>query len=212
MLGNSFFRSFLSAFVLCSAIGASATPTSNIVVPIADTLGNREGYLGYTLTGSERLDSRYGHYGAVTLGLLDRFEIGAGHDFLGNGTWSLKASVLEDVALGPGAVAFSVGVMNASGKRVDPYAVGRYDFKGVRVHAGLGRFDGVETGFLGADCSLGRYGVLQADYTGGPAGYLWVAHTYAFGNGLSAQFAVGKPNRGDNSWQHFGYLGYGFRF
>ncbi len=196
--------------VICSA-GVWAYPTSNIVNPIADSLGHREVALGYTISGYDRLRSRYDHSVTGTIGIYDRVELGGDHDFLGSGTWSLKYSLFDDPSWAPGT-ALAVGVLNISGRHHDRYVVGRKDFDKFRIHAGYGRFGEAHMLVLGADYDAGSIGVLHTDFQSGPEGYLWFAHSYVFGNGWSTQVAFGRPNRGSNGWQHFGFVGYGFSF
>ena len=188
-----------------------ADPTLSIVNPIADTLGHREVSIYYSLTGGPRFRSSYDHYTSVTVGLLDRFELGMGKDCFDCTTWDLKANLWDSPSWAPNT-ALSVGIMNVEGRNEDHYAVGRVDFGCVRLHGGYGRFGGINTGLIGLDVDLQHWGSAQADHIGGPDGYTWVAHTYNFERGLYAQLAAGKPNRASNGWTHMLTVGYGFSF
>ena len=194
---------------LCLTTGlsiASADPTTNVVIPIADSLGHREAFYSHTLSGSDRFDRPYGHYSVFTVGLLERFELGAATDHMGFQTWSIK-SVLWDER----GTALAVGVLGIRGRNGNPYAVGRVDAGIARIHGGVGRFDGIATGMVGFDMDYRGWFTLQGDHTAGPAGASWVALSREWSGGFYSQFAVGKPTRGDG-WEHFVYLGYGFSF
>lgn len=190
------------------AAGANAFPTALVSIPVADILKHREVVLGHTLKGFDnKFDGRYSNFTSVTIGLFDRVEVGASTDYLGNNAWSAKALVYESDMGG-----FSVGLMNAADKRVDPYAVGRLDFGKLRVHGGIGRFDNLRTGMIGVDYGFSDSIILQADHTGGSGGYTWFAASVLLGEGFSVQGAYGRPNNSANPDSHFVYVGYGFRF
>lgn len=144
---------------------AVATPTSLILMPIADALGHREGALIYGVAGNERnVDRKVYHSLGVTLGLMDRVELGYFDDFEGFGSLDVKFQFLQ---ADKGRLAVAAGVMNWRRGEADRYVALRQELKGWRLHAGWVKSDR-DRGFVGADFPMPWGWSGAVEYVGGP--------------------------------------------
>lgn len=196
------------------ALSASsfALPLININLPIADVLKPRQALLQYTIGGNGEIsDARWSHLFSATVGVYENLELGVNHDTLGNGSWDAKYGLYS---ADWGAV--SVGFASASGKEIDPYVVGRYDWsKDLRFHAGVIRNRNVATGYLGADYNLGNGLLAQFEYSSRPDGSTWIGATWTTPiEGLAVQVAYGRSHQGSGSSRdnYFAWAGYTVKF
>lgn len=147
----------------------------------------------------------------ATAGVYDRFELGVGTDYDRVNTWSAKLNLWESPSWSKNT-AFSVGVYNVYGDKVDLYAMGRVDLDNFRVHAGYQRLDYVSSLVVGVDFALCENCDFQAEHITGKEGYSWFAVSGQVVDGLAIQVAVGRPNYASNRIQHFICFTGGFRF
>jgi hypothetical protein len=186
---------------------ATATPTTLAVIPIADTLGFREGLFLYAVTGYERRStSRYEHGFYLTLGLADRLE-------LSNDTMGWTASSLKLKAFENDRGAFSFGVMNALDGKGDLYAVGRLDFDRVRWHGGVLR-DTKTRLMIGVDFDFGSDWSGGIDYISGPGSAVNAILNVPISHipGVTISLIGNFPTHRREPIAHSISLNYGFRF
>jgi hypothetical protein len=176
-------------------------------MPVADILGHREAMLYVWTQGNEpRVDPVYHHGGSLQLGLWDRLEIGFDDDFEGTTTWNAKV-LLAESPLG----ALSLGWLSIEGNRATPFAFGRLDLRGWRLHAGWLR-DGVSSPMVGLDAPLGSW-TLMAEWIGGEGAIGWIGVCgEVLAPGLSLTLSLGMPERSSDGVQHVVCLQYGVRF
>jgi len=193
--------------------GAWAGPTAVNWIPIADVIKHREVAISQYWYGTERhIDQRWYPGWSVQVGLGNRIEGGLDHDYLGNAVGNVKLSLLEGHPKVPNA-ALAVGVMNWSGKVVDPYVVGRFDLKGLRLHGGWVRTGGASRLMAGMDFPItGSITGMVDGYTG-PGSLWWIG---ASGNidaipGLNVWAGAGIPGRRSDGTQFGVVIGYFFR-
>lgn len=203
----------LSFTCACIALGSTtwAGYTALNYVPIADILRHREAIFAYSLTGYERnIDKRYYHTNELTIGLLDRVEIGYVNDFADSTSINAKVLLLD----GYRGLSASVGVSNWVDRSADPYLAMSYDMKCCRVHGGLWRQGGVGTAFIGVDFGLGDSISIMGEHVTSGIGSTWLGAYYELKQvpGLGVQFAVGVPNDRSLPTAHMLYISYGYRF
>lgn len=199
--------------VACLGLGGTSWAgfTALNYVPIADILRHREALFSYSLTGYERnIDKRYYHNNGLTVGLLDRIEVGYDTD-LAN-TTSLNAKLL--VVDGYKGFSASVGVSNWADRTADPYVSLSYDLERCRLHGGLWSQGGVGTAYIGIDFGLGDSFTIMGEHITSGIGSTWVGGFYSVKQvpGLGVQLAVGIPNDRSQGLSHMLYISYGYRF
>lgn len=205
----------LLSFGLAGLCGiAAATPTSLIMLPVADILGHREVSVNTTAVGFEKsVDPKTYWTGGLTIGLFDRVELGVDTDFEGGRLNDIKVNFLEDEKLG---LAFSGGFMNISqrDRTIDKYLVARKDFKGFRLHAGY-LYSDMHRGFVGADFELPNGYSAAVEHLGGPNSVTWVALNVPLKlakQEICLTLAGGFPSVKADGNQWMVSAAYGFRF
>lgn len=195
-----------------SAALVNASGTSLYLMPIADILGHREGFAYFGFSGNERnVDKGVYWFHAATVGLFDRIEVGYDNDFLGSTTYNVKLQIFDSPRGLPGT-ALSVGVANANGGYREPYVVGRYDFKGFRLHSGYWNTMGCGRLMVGTDFPVAK-GTGALEYLSGPHGQTWASLYYPIDPipGLGIVVAVGFPADRADGIQHSALLYYTFK-
>jgi hypothetical protein len=198
--------------VLASCV--SAGPTGLSLIPIADILRHREALLTYgAAAAGNPSKAQYGHANGALAGLFDRVELGCDNDFAGGNTYNVKLLLWEGGEKSiPGAL--SVGFCNANGNYREPYVVGRYDLKNMRLHAGYWRTEGTNRGIVGVDFPAFRDATGMIEHLTGPGGSTWVglAVNIPKASGLSVAVSVKFPSNHQEKVEHAITVGYGFRF
>jgi hypothetical protein len=198
--------------VLASCVLAG--PTGLNYIPIADILRHREVLLTYGATGSGSPSrAQYGHANGALVGLFDRVEVGYDNDFAGGNTYNAKLLLWEGGEKSvPGAI--SVGYCNANGNYGEPYVVGRYDLKNLRLHAGYWRTEGANRGIFGVDFTAFRDATAMVEHITGTGGSTWVGVCVNIPKapGLSVMFSAKFPTSRQERVEHTVTVGYGFRF
>ena len=211
-------KGILALAGIALSVGASASPTCLIVMPIADLIGYRSALYAPTISGYERrIDKGYHWSHVLTIGVSNTVEIGANNNFQGSTQLDVK------MALASGKnFAVSAGIYNydVDNKTFDHYVVGRFDFsekdirmlKGLRLHAGWLQSDASHL-MLGTDFAL-PYGMsAMADYVSGNHTYVWTGINIPTKiPGLVLTPMVGVPNHRDDGVQHSLAFNYGFKF
>lgn len=132
-------RLFFVGAVVSLTIPVQAGFTGLNFVPIADLLRHREGLAQYLVAGTDpKIDKKYGHANALTIGLFDRVEVGYDNDFLGETVYNAKALLIEN-SKGLKNFSLSAGISNWKGRQSDPYVVGSYAFEKFNLHGGWWR-------------------------------------------------------------------------
>ncbi|MBS1705438.1 MAG: hypothetical protein JST40_06160 [Armatimonadetes bacterium] len=206
------FAAVLVVFGLGSAINAS--PTALNVMPIADTLGHREGLFYYTLTGTERKVSKsYAHANAIQVGLTGKVEFGFDNDFEGGTVLNAKYNFFNGEQKQFNGWALSAGFTGLSGDNIDPYVVGRRDLGKLRLHAGYWRVAKVNTAMFGADYTIDETFSILADHLSGTHNmtYLGLYYNVPILKGLQLGFTYGVNGNKDDASVHFLTAIYGFR-
>lgn len=194
--------------------GALATPTSLIMLPIADILGHREVAFNVTASGMQKsVDPKTYWASGITIGLFDRLEIGADTDFEGGSITDFKILLAENAKQG---WALSAGACNISQKErtIDKFVFGRKDFKGFRLHAGY-MYSDTHRAVVGADFELpnGYSGAIE--HFGGTNSITWFAVNAplkVLKQELTLTLAAGVPSVKADGNQWMASVGYGFRF
>lgn len=212
-MSNLIARSSVATFIVAAAGLSQASPTSLFLMPIADVLKHREAFAYVGLYGYEHnVDPAYSFFNAATIGLFNRVEVGYDNDFRGFTSMNVKAQLFETPKWAPN-MAMSVGAMNWRGDKADLYAVGRYDGKGYRLHAGWWRTMDSDRAMVGTDFPVpgGFTGALE--YLSGRGGSTWGSLFYSIPQikGLGVQIAVGFPSTHSEGIQHSALLYYSFK-
>lgn len=152
---------------------ANAGITALTFIPVADVLGHREVVVGYLGFGNERkIDKKIYHYAYTCVGIGDIAEVAYGDSLEKEQTVHAKIKLAEGSNW-----AISGGAMNLGerqGIEGDWFAVGRYDFKNLRVHAGYLK-DDEHRGFFGVDFPVFGTCTGSLEWTTGPGAYGWAS-------------------------------------
>jgi hypothetical protein len=184
-----------------------AYPTSLNLIPIADILAHRQAAAQFYWFGDKfNLGQTGTRFASGQFGIADRFEAGFDNDFLGHTTYNLKFQAFQ---FDRGAI--SAGIMDWAAGQATPYVVGRYDFKGFRLHGGWMR-DSASRLMLGADFQLPSGFTGLVDWICGPGGQAWFGFSWTIPrvDGLSLAVGAGIP-LGHGPVQHSIMLTYSFR-
>lgn len=195
-------------------MAAMASASGLTLIPIADILKHLEAELAFGTTGNERnVDKSHAYSLTGAVGLYDRLEIGYENDLLGRSIYEVQLQLFESPPQMP-CCALSVGLKECRGGYREPYIVGRYDLKGLRLHGGYWNTAGEGRAFLGTDFPMpgGGTGSLEALF--GHHGQAWASVNYPINQipGLSILVGVGFPAVHPDGIQHTVELAYGFKF
>lgn len=207
-------RLFFVGAIVSITIPVQAGFTGLNFVPIADLLRHREGLAQYLVAGTDpKIDKKYGHANALTIGLFDRVEIGYDNDFLGETVYNAKALLIEN-SKGLKNFSLSAGISNWKGRQSDPYVVGSYAFEKFNLHGGWWRQGNVSTGFAGFDFELFPGCAAMAEHVTSRIGATWIGFSWEIPkvDGLAFGAGYGFANERGAGDQHYATLTYGFRF
>ncbi len=204
-------RPAIATLTVGLAVTVKAGPSGLVSIPIADILRHRELLAGYGASATEQNVSKLiGHTAGVEIGLFDRFELGYDTDFLGGNVFNAKALLLEDKDSG---YAFSAGFQNYMPKTryIEPFAVGRYNFKDFRLHAGWLKTDTSRL-ICGVDFPIGN-ATGMIEHTGGPGSVTQFGVSFPVPQlqGLSVLMSVGLPSRRSDGISGGILINYGVR-
>lgn len=177
---------------------AAAIPTSLVIIPTAETVGDRGFKTEMDFFGqpSELVSDE--RYFGTEFGWGSRFEGGLNYDFSREPTttWFIDAKYL----IAAGRAAAAVGLFNV-GMHLppSPYVIGKIQMGTCRLHTGSMLINGSGRLMVGVDTGFNRTWTFMADYTSGPAAQSSAGVNCRFSPSLGVMFGGVFPNSGGAS-------------
>ncbi|MCH7903534.1 MAG: hypothetical protein IH944_03095 [Armatimonadetes bacterium] len=205
-------RVILVALALSLPTAAFAGWTALVLMPIADILGHREAYYGYSVSGTEpNVSKGIGHSHGMELGVFDRLELGYDNDFDGSTVFNTKLLLFEEPE--EAKYAISIGVADWSDAAGSAVLLGRHDFDGFRLHVAV-MAEGSNRLAVGIDAPFLDIGTWTVEYASGPGAYAWGGLFLPIDSvpGLELDLFLGVPsNKSDGVQYSVGFV-YGWTF
>ena len=188
----------VAVLTVCCAGSLRATFSGLLVIPTAETVGDREYIVETDLYGeAPELGADVRLFGAE-FGFGNRFECGLNYDYSKHPitTWFVDAKYL----IAAGKTSAAVGFCNV-GKHLPPcpYVVGKLPVGTGRLHFGAMRTSAGNNLIVGADTGFDRAWTLMADYTSGMANEASAGVNYQFNPQSGVALGALFPNAGGTS-------------